>query len=398
MGVLRLLIRSNRCDRVAARALFLALLLGGGVAGAQASAAPDAAAIVVTFDPSAGDQSSAISAVKAHVSGLPVRVVVEPTERARTLEDRLAKAGALALARGALGTFSIEIGERGELLIFFTEPDGSATLIRRLPPSPEGIKVAIEQAAIVVRSLVEALLEGRRIGMTGEAEAASPEPALRTTPEAPGAPSAAGSRRQQAEAQAAAEGSTTLSSASDDAPSEDSARPRPRRKVAISGGYRGTSFASTTWQSGLALGVRWLALPMAYGALRYTVFPSLELGTEAARVSVARHPLELVAGLTGSARFAPQVEAGVVLDYTSRETLDTGADYRATPSDARWVVALVAGAGVTWSASAIVDVSLRGGADFLLTRYSYVVAGIPEPISTRAIRPRLDLELAFGLW
>src|ERR1041384_5857677 len=59
----------------------------------------------------------------------------------------------------------MDIAEDGALLIFFTEVSGEATLIRRLPPNRQGLRVGLEQAAIVVRSLVEALLEGGNVGI-----------------------------------------------------------------------------------------------------------------------------------------------------------------------------------------------------------------------------------------
>jgi hypothetical protein len=62
------------------------------------------------------------------------------------------------------------------------------------------------------------------------------------------------------------------------------------------------------------------------------------------------------------------------------------------------MVALGAHAGVTWSATSILQVSLRGGADVLLTRYSYAVAGEGAAITPNAVRPRLELELSLGVW
>jgi hypothetical protein len=398
VGFLSLLSRSNGYDRVAAPALLLGLLLSENVAEAQSGDPPGTATIVVTFDPSAVEQKPAIAAVKAHVSGLPVRVVVEPAERNQMLADRLARSGALALARGALGTFSIELGPRGELLVFFTEPDGNATLIRRLPGNQEGIQVAIEQAAIVVRSLVEALLEGRRIGMTQEAEAESAASPQGAAPPAEEPPSGASSRLPSADGQKPSPEPAPLSRDEQER-RDDEAPARPRRKIAVSASYQGSDFsANTPWESGLALGVRWLALPVAYGALRYTFFPSMEVGSDAARVSVTRHPFEVVAGYTASAILAPSAELGVQVDYTRRETLSTGADYRATSSAARFVLALGARVGMTWAASSVLEATLRGGADFLLTRYSYVVSGSPAPISPSTVRPKLELELAFGVW
>jgi hypothetical protein len=391
-----LLPRSKKHDRVAARVVLVALLLSESVALSQSSSAATSATIVVTFDAHSVEQGPAISAVKAHLSGLPVRIVIEPVEPARTLEDRLATSGSLALSRGALGTFSIEVGAHRELLIFFTEPDGSATLIRRLPAGQEGVRVALDQAAIVVRSLVEALLEGRRVGMAEEGDAPAVQAVERDSPR---------TKEQPPDASPNANGNDSLSSEplglSDEEPEEpEIAGPIPaRRTVAISGGYTGTDFASdTAWESGFALGLRWLALPVVYAAARYTFFPGMEAGDDTAQIWVTRHPIEFIAGYVGPARLSPNAELGLNVDYTGRDTLRTGAQYVPRPSDARWMIALGARAGLTWSATSTVQASLRGGADLLLTRYSYVIPAGRAPISPHNIRPRLEFDVTLGLW
>jgi hypothetical protein len=144
----------------------LATLLLARALGAQAPPST----IILTFDASSEAQKQAITAIRAHVSGLPADVVVVPVEHLRSLDSRLAAAGSLAASRQALGTFYIEIEPDGTLLIFFTEAGAEATLVRRLPPNDQGVRVALEQAAIVVRSLVEALLEGGTVGIAREAE------------------------------------------------------------------------------------------------------------------------------------------------------------------------------------------------------------------------------------
>jgi hypothetical protein len=359
---------------------------------------------VVTFDPHSIEQAPLASAVKAHVSGLPVQVVVEPVERARSLAQQLASSGSLARSRGALGTFSIEFGAKGELLIFFTEPDGDATLIRRLPPNPEGARVAIEQAAIVVRSLVEALLEGRRIGMSQEVDSSRAERAAPREPVARRRARAAQRPRNVAnpepDTSEQTESEPEIPSFDFEEAAAESERPaRGQQRFAVSGGYTGTDFASNTeWQSGFALGLRWLASPVLYGSVRYAFFPNLEGGGDTALVSIARRPIELAGGYLGKSLLAPSAEFGVIADYSSRETLHTAPGYRPSPSVARWTLALGARAGATWSATSILQLTLRGGVDVLLTRYTYAVPGDQAAVTPNTIRPRLDLEVALGVW
>src|SRR5437868_4497769 len=99
------------------------------------AAQPKASTIILTFDASSEAQKQAITAVRAHVSGLPADVQIVPVEHQPSLDSGLAAAGSLAASRHALGTFYIEIEQDGTLLIFFTEPEAEATLIRRLPPN-----------------------------------------------------------------------------------------------------------------------------------------------------------------------------------------------------------------------------------------------------------------------
>jgi len=139
----------------------VALLLWSATSGA----ASPSSTIVLTVDESSEAETQAVAAIRAHVSGFPVEVLVVPVEAQRSLELRLAASGALAASRRALGTFSTKVTDDGSLLIFFTEADGEATLVRRLRPSAQGMRVAVEQAAIVVASLIEALLDGGSVGI-----------------------------------------------------------------------------------------------------------------------------------------------------------------------------------------------------------------------------------------
>jgi hypothetical protein len=120
----------------------------------------------VTYDPGSEKQRQALTAVRAHLRGLAVELVADAAKRGGDLADRLRTSGALASANEALGTFSIEQSADSSILVFFTEAGGDAILIRRLPPSEQSERLATEQAAIVVRSLVESLLEGGRIGVS----------------------------------------------------------------------------------------------------------------------------------------------------------------------------------------------------------------------------------------
>jgi hypothetical protein len=339
----------------------IACCFGLFAAARLASAQPPGSRIVLTYDPSSEEQREALTAVRGHVTGSPVELVVETVEPGRDLGDRLAAAGTLATSHSALGTFYIEQTPDRSILIFFTEPGGSATLVRRLPASKAGARVAIEQSAIVVRSLIEALLEGGRLGIVPERDRASttkPAPALE-----PGAPVEA-----------------------------DSA------EVFLFVGYVGTQpMGGLSWQSGVAAGVRWLVVPTTYVGARYTLIPAAEVDAGSTRVSIARRPGELLLGYASGTEILVNFELSAIVEQTSRETLATDAAFEPTPPKSHWTFGLGPRAGAIVAPSTALRLAIRVGADFLMSRPNYATdertVGAPG-----RIRPRLDLELGVGVW
>jgi hypothetical protein len=351
-------------------------------------AQPQPSTIVLTFDASSEAQKQAIAAIRAHVSGLPAEVVIVPVEHQRTLDSRLAAAGSLAASRQALGTFYIEIEPDGTLLIFFTEPGAEATLIRRLPPNDQGVRVALEQAAIVVRSLVEALLEGGSVGIAREAERTG----------------AAEAEKAPAETDSSPERSPAAPASPDEPPPPSDSEASPgagsvRRWIAITAGYTATDFASLMpWQSGFSLGLQWLAAPVIYAGARYTLFPTYTVATDDAVVAVSRRPIEALVGYRGPSFLALNGEIGLLVDAARRTTVSTAESLRPTAPSTRWMVSLAARAGFSWSPWSRFRASLRGGADFVLTPYAYKIDSAVAAPSPHRVRPRLELELAADIW
>jgi hypothetical protein len=385
-------------------AAVLAIMTRGGAARAEEpQASQPAAVIVITFDPNAVQEERVVAAVRAHLRGVPVTVLVRPVVRSGSIGQNVATAGALATASGALGTSSIEVGDDGAFLIFFTEPGGASTLIRRLPPNKEGVRVTIEEASIVVRSLVLALLEGRRIGMAEPATAQTATERPRVVRPAP--------RRKRAGRPASPPQRPAPSARAEAPPVEDADVPDSTAEdeppwligsdyvVAVTAAYAGAHFAtSTTWQSGFMPGFRWLTLEWLYVAGRYTFFPKLEGRTKETVVSIARHPAELAVGYAGTTRLAANAEVGIIVDHTRRQTRINGPGYAPTPVSARTTLGFGAKAGASFALAASVQLALRGGADFLVTRYAYVLPNGETVATPHGIRPRLELELGVSLW
>jgi hypothetical protein len=337
-------------------------------------------AIVVTFDAGSDVQNQVIDAIRAHVSDLPVELVTVSVERDDVLGRRLAAAGTVATARRALGTFDIEVAPDNSLLVFFTEADGETTLIRRLQANPQGWKVALEHGAIVVRSLVEALLDGGRVGIApGAGHGAEPKGNVERRPSDTTAATPDGALRTKAER-----------------PTEVEAA---ERRLAITAGYTATEFAPrVAWQSGFAVGAQWLVTPVVYAGARYTLFPALTVTTADAVVSVGRHPLEVLVGYRETGRVGLNGELGIVGDRVTRTTVRTAASLRATSPDARWLFAVTARGGFSWSPWGPLTASLRFGADFAVTRFAYAVDSAEPLVLPGWIRPKLELELGAHLW
>lgn len=353
-------------------------------------AQPQPSTIILTFDASSEAQKQAITAIRAHVSGLPAEVVIVPVEHQRSLDSRLAAAGSLAASRQALGTFYIEIEPDGTLLIFFTEAGAEATLIRRLPPNDQGVRVALEQAAIVVRSLVEALLDGGSVGIAPEADRAG-------SAQSAEAPAQLDSSPGRSSAESALPNPETPPSHSGSQASPEAASVGPR--IAVTAGYTATDFASVMpWQSGFSAGFQWLATPVVYAGARYTFFPTYTAATEGVVVAVTRRPIEALVGYHAASSFALNGEVGLLVDAAKRTTVSTPEPLRPTSPSTRWMLSLAARAGFSWSPWSRIRASLRGGADFVLTPYAYKIDSAVAAPSPHWVRPRLELELAADIW
>ena len=136
------------------------------------------AAVVLMFDPHEDDSLALVGSIAAHLAGLPVRLIHEP--RARTeLLTWLSLGRSRVKATRSLGLFAVDVSRRDGWRLFFLEPDGVPTLIRRLKPTPE--HAPLDEAGITVRLLVEALLDGKHVEVT--------EPVLREEPAEVGAAS-----------------------------------------------------------------------------------------------------------------------------------------------------------------------------------------------------------------
>ena len=368
--------------------------------------------IVLSYDPTSEEQRRALAAVRAHLRGLPVEIVTETVEQKRDLTERLAASGALAISHTALGTFSIEKGTDRSILVFLTEPGGSATLVRRLPASELSARVAIEQAAIVVRSLVEALLEGGRLGVAAEKARSSeatdsttedvrPQATPETTPTDRSAPEQASTSDLDTETPDLDTETPDLDTETPDLDTEPAAfvtyGPPPRFFLAL--GYAGARpGGGLGWQSGVAVGAHWfLPVHAAYLGVRYTLLPEFELDAGSARVSIVRRPAELMLGVAVGSWVLANAELSVIAERSVRKTVSTTAAFQPTRSSTHWDLGLGPRVGAILAPWPVLHLAVRGGADFLLTQTNYATDEETVLVPTR-VRPRLEFELGVGVW
>jgi hypothetical protein len=345
-------VRGCRASIVAA-VLSLAASIASPLGAAEPTSDGTPGIVVFAVDPQLKDAQAMIDAVRAHLTGLPVRLVIDTGSRGSPVNG--AEPGKDGAHR--IGTLTIDPGTPGEWVVSFTEPAIDTTLVRRIRLKPQGKRVALEEAAIVVRSMVEAILDGGHVGIA--------RPGLR--PDEGGAASTA-----------------------------SQASWRPRRGIAATAGYLGKTFApGLGWQSGGIIGLRWQSNGF-YAGLATEIFAPMTTDTAPVSLLLIRHPGAVVLGFEGPSRLAPTVEIQVMADYVTRSNRKTEGGYEETAPDARWFFGVGGMAGVSWSILPRLRLFAAGGADWILNPYSYVA---PPYVIVRSasIRAKMSLGLTVDL-
>lgn len=294
--------------------------------------------IVFAVDPRARDAQALIDAVRAHLTGLPVRLVVDASGNGANGDSRV------------LGRLTIEPATPVEWVVSFTDPAVDTTIARRIRLKPQAKGVALEEAAIVVRSMVEAILDGGHVGIVKGRDA--PPPA---------------------------------------------AIPRAlRRGFAGTAGYLGTTFGpGLGWQSGAIVGLRW-QWGEFYAGATYAGFAPIFTEANPVPISLVRHPGALVFGYEGSTVIAPTLEVELIADFVTRTTFDVKG-YVATPPEARWSFGVGAQAGLSWSFLPRFRVLALGGIDWILNPATYKVGSDPV-LYTQSVRPKAVIGLGLDIW
>jgi hypothetical protein len=337
-------VRGCRASIAAAVLLFVASITSP-IQAAEPISDASPGIVVFAVDPQAKDAQAMIDAVRAHLTGLPVRLVIDPSG----VEGEHGDAN-------RIGTLTIEPAPPNEWVVSFTEPAIDTTLVRRIRLKPQGKRVALEEAAIVVRSMVEAILDGGHVGIA---------------------------RRAPEENANAAPPSIVVW--------------RPRQGITATAGYLGTTFGSGLgWQSGGTIGLRWHSGGI-YAGIASQLFAPITTNTAPVSIILIRHPGSIVLGYEGGSRLAPTIEMELLVDYVTRSTTQATPDYEATPPSGRWMFGVGAMAGLTWSILPRIRLLAQAGVDGIFNPYSYVAS--PDFIvQSSAIRAKLGIGLGVDLW
>ena len=332
---------------IAATVFSLVVSIASQLGAAEPVADGGIGVVVFAVDTKARDAQAMVDAVRAHLTGLPVRLVIG--------SDSGAENGADAGGSGRiLGTLTIDPATPGEWVVSFTEPAIDTTLVRRIRIKPQGKGVALEEAAIVVRSMVEAILDGGHVGIARPTRAAGEETSRASGPRG------------------------------------------PRRGIALTGGYFGTAFAPRLgWHSGAQFGLRWQSGEL-YAGVAYAIFAPIETTANGVSLRLSRYPGSLVLGYEGSSRLAPIVEVELTVDHVRRQTLQAEG-FKPTDSEGRWTLGVGGEVGLSWSILPRLRLLVLGGADWMVNSYAYVAPnGIIVPAST--VRPKVVVGLGLDLW
>lgn len=252
--------------------------------------------------------------------------------------------------------------EEGQLKLQFYEPSGGHLRARDIPLASTDA-ASIEEVSLVVRSYVDALLDGPKVLSAPQPKEPEPKPQADTPP-----PLAKHERTETS--------------------------PAIRLELA----YAPSAIdLSETWQQGAAVSllVRQL-VPVTFGA-SYTFLTHLSVEDDVS-FTLQRHPVSLFVGIpiVMTNRFTLEPRLALEADFTLRRSTSTD-EASASQSESRTIWSSSAQLQAGFSFSRYVGAFATGGASIVINRFDYVLdtnMGEQVLLSADRFRP----VLALGLW
>lgn len=314
-----------------------------------------------------------VAALRAQLAELGVQVVVssEPFDARETNSPERSAKEDNALAFVWLGK------EGANLSVHFFESAGATLRQRRLPL--RGTDAAsLEEVAVVVRSAVSSLLD-RDTSLRQDTPPQQAEPRPKNPPPAPLTESGHKSARGP--------------------------KPAPADEVPLglfwaSLGFTGQAFApELPFSPGAAalLGVRPTHGPWGLG-VGYAFFPRQTAVRGPVSVELSRHPLEMILRFESSPQTNSYVgaEAGLVVDWVTRRSASTSAEFAVTPEATRVSWAVTGRALLGMRLSKALSLEVHGGADWLGSRVSTELSDGARLVEPHRIRPRISVQAVWN--
>ncbi len=259
--------------------------------------------------------------------------------------------------------------QRDRTNVYLYDPKGPHLYAREVAVS-ESPAAASEELAIILRSAIQARIDGGDLAM---AEIALPKPAVPKRPTTPRVWTPPTGKV------------VTI--------------PRELRGAAGLSGVTSRPLSDADWQEGLVLRAWAQARPIRFG-LSYSIFPGLSVSSDLAEITIYRHPIEAFVGVRiGTGAVNVLAESAFCADPIRRETALAQPPLTGQPPNWRWL----------WSVSARLRFETRlfspvwftaaAGAEFPLNPYAFELA-VAEQRQRLArilsVRPTFEMGLVVG--
>jgi hypothetical protein len=293
-----------------------------------------------------GAANTLLGAVQAQLGDLPVQLSIERSaEFPATLPDQVGVAADVAARLSATTVFWFDVSIPEQIFVYLAERGGSRVLVRAVDATGEVER--LESTAVIVRGLVQAVLEGGTIGIQSPPASPPPQP----TPPAPGESPAA-------------------------SPVPEPAMPVPARSwLGLQLAYAVDFFSDqVTVVQGVAAGLLFHVDPNWSLFAAYRVLTDADASGGGVDLSVSRHPMELGVRFRwplgdwdlGASFFG-------VADYLTRETVSRSSGMAVVGNNSAWLGGIGLVLHTSYRIAGSFRVFLDGGIDALVNRVEYVV-------------------------
>lgn len=151
---------------------------------------PDHVTVMIASRKTKEESNRALAALRSQMAGLKVVLNVRwISALSRSFPAQIREARRLAKKKSVLAVFWCDFTDQDQILVYIARPGLRRVFVRRVDRSREGARGAFEAIGVIVRTTVEAIRQGGRIGVVlpRKARPIPTRPALRTPPRPPGA-------------------------------------------------------------------------------------------------------------------------------------------------------------------------------------------------------------------